>query len=233
MFLYWFHWSAFLADYPYFMGLLSIEEQQKAARFKFIADQSRYAICRGILRLLLAAHLSQPPQAIQFCYHAQGKPMLDTQYHSLLIHFNVSHSQALGLIGLSENYLIGVDVEYRRSLNWQELAQRFFSPEEQELLQKSPLADQETLFFQLWTAKEAYLKAIGTGLSGGLNQVQIGRHPWRFQSLAGDPLLAQQWQLQTLTLQPEYAASVAIALPQQPPLPYQLVELTSQTLPIA
>ncbi|MFM7576144.1 MAG: 4'-phosphopantetheinyl transferase family protein [Microcystaceae cyanobacterium] len=231
MFLYWFDWSVFQANYPDLMRLLSLEEQQKAARFKFVADQSRYTICRGILRLLLADYLQQDPQTIQFCYHAQGKPLLDPQYHASPVYFNVSHSQALGLIGISEQHLIGVDVEYQRSLDWQALARRFFSPAEQTLLDHSPLAQQELLFFQLWTAKEAYLKAIGTGLSGGLDQVQIALNPLRFQSLPGDPSLTQQWQLQALTLQPDYAAAVAIAQPQ--PLSSPLIELTPQTFPIA
>ena len=104
---------------------------------------------------------------LAFCYGEYGKPMLASPWDETELKFNLSHSAGLALIGVSLCRKIGVDVEHcsRAVRRMKRIAKRFFAPREYERLCALPQAEQQRAFFQCWTRKEAYLKAVGTGLA--------------------------------------------------------------------
>jgi 4'-phosphopantetheinyl transferase len=114
----------------------------------------------------------------------------------------------MAIVGISRDRPIGVDLEKMRSMeNAEQLAQRFFCASEYYLLTQAIPEERDQLFFQLWTAKEAYLKATGEGIGGGLNQVKIALNPLRFINLPN-------WYLQSFEFNPDdelnYWAAIAV-----------------------
>lgn len=90
------------------------------------------------------------------------------------IEFNVSHSGRRALIAIARDQAIGIDIEAqgrRRSVD--DIAERFFAPAESRALRALPEASRDAAFLRLWTGKEAVLKALGEGLSFGLNRVEF------------------------------------------------------------
>jgi 4'-phosphopantetheinyl transferase len=198
--------------------LLSTDEIARANKFRFVQHKSRFIAARGILRQLLGNYLEVSPSSLTFTYSDRGKPQLPQNSH---LQFNLSHSQEYGLFGFTLNHLIGVDLEYQRAMpDALNIAQRFFSVREFKMLKEVPQEQQSRLFFQLWTAKEAYLKAIGTGLSGSLASVEISfednHSPYLFPS-AESQIESNDWSLYSCTPEINYLGAIVInyALPAQ------------------
>lgn len=156
----------YAANLPLFERILSPEEHARAAKFRQEGDRTRFITCRGILRHLLSRYAGLAPAAIRFSYNAYGKPALTAASGATPpLQFNLSHAGGLALYAFSTNHPIGVDLEQRRPLDVAALAKAFFSNGERAFLSQFSAAEQHIQFFQLWTCKEAYLKAIGLGLS--------------------------------------------------------------------
>lgn len=212
-------WRANLDQANFPISLLSVDESHRASRFSFSIHQQRFAAARNILRCILARYLNQPPQSIAFQYNAYGKPGLTASRLAALpspIYFNLSHSHqwAVYAIGLEEK--IGVDVEYtHKELAALEIAQRFFSTNENQQLAQLPANQQLAAFFKLWTCKEAFIKAVGAGLSFPLQEfdVDILNKPPRLLSVRGDLKQAQPWSLRQFSLAADYAAALAVKTP--------------------
>ncbi|MBZ5681594.1 MAG: 4'-phosphopantetheinyl transferase superfamily protein [Acidobacteriia bacterium] len=157
----------------------------------------------------MAAH----PQDVRFRYAEKGKPELDGPYAASGLTFNVSHSGAVALLGIARNRPIGVDVErVRDDFDTGAIARRFFSAMEQEQLAQLPAAQQHRAFFRCWTLKEAFIKAIGEGLSHPLHQFDVFLDSQASVSLVTRPDAseASRWQLQPVEVGPEYAAAMAV-----------------------
>lgn len=153
---------------------LSTDELDRANRFRFVQHKSRFIAARGILRQLLGNYLAVNPSSLRFDYTERGKPLLEPTSKDISLEFNLSHSHEYAIFGFTINRLIGVDIEYQKTMpEALKIARRFFSNRESIMLAELPQEKQAQLFFQLWTAKEAYLKAIGTGLAGTLSKVEI------------------------------------------------------------
>jgi 4'-phosphopantetheinyl transferase len=188
---------------------LSPDEIARANKFRFVQHKSKFIAARGILRQLLGNYLKVSPRSLTFTYSDRGKPQLETD---ISLQFNISHSQDYALFGFTLNHLIGVDIEYRRSMpDALKIAQRFFSPREYKLLEEVAIEQQSKLFFQLWTAKEAYLKGTGSGLSGSLSSVEICldqcESPY-LSTLKQDKII--NWSLYSCTPATDYSAAIAI-----------------------
>jgi 4'-phosphopantetheinyl transferase len=152
---------------------LSPDEQARATKFRQTGDRTRFIIGRGILRHLLSRYTGLAPSAICFSYNSYGKPTLRSSPSAAPpLQFNLSHSGGLALYGFTQEHPIGVDLEQHRPLDALALAQSVFSESERAVLNPLPPAEQLTQFLQLWTCKEAYVKATGRGLSG-LEQVEM------------------------------------------------------------
>jgi len=190
------------------IALLSESEKIKADRFKFPQHQRRYQAVHGILRIILGRYLNIDPAQINFTHSDRGKPYLIDDCNPLNLQFNLSHSENRAILGISRDRPIGVDLEKIRPMgNAEQLAERFFCASEYALLTQAIPAERDKLFFQLWTAKEAYLKATGEGISGGLNQVEIALNPLRFINFP-------DWYLQSFSPNPNddqnYWAAIAV-----------------------
>src|SRR5271155_2883728 len=136
--------------------LLSPAELERSNRFYFNKDRQAFVAAHGALRTILATYLGCGAADIDFTKGANGKPAVAG------IQFNLSHSADLGVVAVTQGREVGVDVELvdpqRANMD---VARRFFSPSEVAVLQALPTAQQTAAFFNCWTRKEAYLKAIG------------------------------------------------------------------------
>ncbi len=146
--------------------ILAADELRKAERFRFPGDRSRFIVARGTLRTILGGYLNMKPDEVRFCYGPFGKPELAEEADGETLRFSVSHSGGLALYAVTLGREIGVDLEYiRPDLMVEEIACQFLSPMEINLLKSCPGHLRKQAFFALWTRKEAYLKALGTGLA--------------------------------------------------------------------
>ena len=193
-----------------FRLVLSPTERDRAAKFHFKGLRNSFILARGALRLLLGRYLNICPEAVQFHYGGNQKPSLAPEQR---LKFNVSHSGGLAVFAFTLDREIGVDVEHIRPLpDMAEIAKRFFCLEEAAELLSLAANEQEHAFFLCWTRKEAYLKALGNGLSEPLNSFRVTVNPDAPAGLlhvAHDSSSAKLWTLHDLKLAPGYEGSLA------------------------
>lgn len=195
---------------------LSADEQQRADRFRSGQLRNRFIAGRATLRAILARYLAASPAAIAFQYNARGKPSLAPPWDRRGLGFNLSHAKGLALVAVAGGREVGVDVEFGPIRHLAGMVARWFSAEEQRQWQALPAADQPAGFFRAWTCKEAWLKALGAGLSLPLEQVSVAvapDEPPRLLSTGGDPREAGQWRLKCLPPAAGYVAAVAVRGP--------------------
>jgi 4'-phosphopantetheinyl transferase len=152
---------------------LSDEERQRADRLRTADLARRFIVGRGVLKRLLGEVLHIPPGEVRFEIGPHGKPALagDLGRHW---QFNVSHTGDLALIAFARGRALGVDIESRtHRIKRDELAARFFSAAERQAYFELPDAQRPDAFYRIWTCKEAYLKAIGAGLSFPLGRFSV------------------------------------------------------------
>ena len=193
--------------------LLSPEEIQRAGRFRFPEHRQRFVITRGSLRRLLGSYLGIEASEVAFTYSAEGKPSLDVLHESDL-QFNVSHSGDLAAFGFAKGRRLGVDVELmRRDIDVVDIPRRFFSCAEQRDMERLEGEKKYQAFFNCWTRKEAYVKALGSGLSLPLRDFDVSllpNQPPQILATRPDASLAAQWSLASLDLGSQYAAAVVV-----------------------
>jgi 4'-phosphopantetheinyl transferase len=166
-------WMAWIdeEDPTTFMSLLSSDEKQRAEKLRNSRYSDRFIVGRGILRTLLGNYLSCNPEQLIFSYGSHGKPGLANGMSTGLA-FNVSHSDGLAIFAIGIGRGFGVDVEHFHAITDMEAtASIFLSPEELSRFEEIPTEEKLDLFFTLWTAKEAVLKAYGGGFSSPLKDV--------------------------------------------------------------
>ena len=195
--------------------ILNEEEKIKAQKFRFEKHQKRFTIARSNLKRILSFYLSISPQEVNFQYNAYGKPQLLDNINTIDLQFNISHSEDIAIYGITCHNLIGVDIEYIRPMPEAEnLAKRFFSRKEFEEIRRLSYPEKNREFFRFWTAKEAYLKAIGKGISGGLEKVELStQEPRVFISLPESNNIT--YNLFYLTPHYNYLAAIVIEENQQ------------------
>jgi 4'-phosphopantetheinyl transferase len=215
-------WCAALdraADWTAFRSTLSADERDRADRFYFERDRRRYTCARAILRRLLARYLDVDPRAIAFQYGPHGKPALSGPFAGALT-FNVSHSGEVAMLAIARGIELGVDVEQVRDMpDAEEIATRFFSPREVARLLSLPESARNAAFFSCWTRKEAYLKALGSGLARPLDEFDVTFAPGEPPRLTvpDDNDEGKRWTIHELTPADGYAAALVtdgIAVPQ-------------------
>jgi 4'-phosphopantetheinyl transferase len=154
-------------------GLLSAGERERAERFRFERHRRMYVSTHAALRLLLSRYLQVPPLSLTIAADPNGRPVLP--YCSGL-HFNLSHSGTLALVVASCLAPVGVDIEEIRDVpDFVDIARRFFAQDEVDQILRLPEAERLSGFFATWTRKEAYVKALGLGLSFPLDAFSTGR----------------------------------------------------------
>jgi 4'-phosphopantetheinyl transferase len=197
--------------------MLARDELARAERFAFPELRRRFVVARGALRHILGRYTGFAPDRLRFAYGSHGKPFLAEPAVDGLF-FNLAHSGDTALCAVTEAGLVGVDVERRRPLeDLAGLAGRCFSRREQDELARVAADERETAFFTCWTRKEAYLKALGAGLSAPLDgfDVTLGRRrPAALLAIDGDRAAARRWTLLDLPVGSGLAGAVAVAAPQ-------------------
>lgn len=193
--------------------LLSDDEKQRADRFKFRKHALHFIAARSMLRKILSHYLHISPEKIVFAYSEQGKPAIAHPIPQKPIFFNLSHSHGIALYAIVSTPEIGIDIEYKdESLAFLQIAKRFFGENEAALLASFPNSQKADIFFKIWTAKEAFIKALGKGLAFPLTdfEVTIEDSDIRLKSILGDQNEAQKWRLFSLPFSPQYMATAAI-----------------------
>ncbi len=153
---------------------VSPAERDRATRFKFLPDRTRYLIAHAALRSILGRYLNVHPAAVEWIEGPIGKPKLAPTLAGGEIEFNLSHSGDLALIAVARATEVGIDVErVQEDFAFESVAQRFFTPREVAALQALPPDLRREAFYKCWTSKEALMKGKGLGLSGSLDEVRI------------------------------------------------------------
>lgn len=191
---------------------LAEDEKARATRFFFAADRQRFVIARGALRHILARYLGVEPAALRFTYNPYGKPALLAVTPTTPLTFNLSHSGELALLAVTRYAAVGIDIEQQKSgLAFLEMAAQQFAPLEYETLQSLPAALQAAAFYRGWVRKEAFIKAVGLGLSLGLARFAVTLAPAEaplFLQLPAE-YAAGHWHLHDIFPSLNYAAAVA------------------------
>jgi 4'-phosphopantetheinyl transferase len=193
---------------------LSIDERERAGRFHFEQDRRYFIVRRGILRTILGYYLNVEPGRLQFQYGKNGKPALADTFGNGTISFNISRSERLALFVFTRDREIGVDIEYMRDISeMEQIVERFFSVKENEVFRSLPKSQKREAFLNGWTCKEAFIKALGGGLSQSLDEFDVSLvpgEPARLLRISGDPKEASRWSLRTLRPAPNYVGTFAV-----------------------
>jgi 4'-phosphopantetheinyl transferase len=197
-------------------AFLSPDEHERAARFRHADDVRRYRVARGALRALLGRYLEREPGAIQFEYGAHGKPALARDFARIDLRFNLSHSRDIALIAFGVGHSIGVDLEHGdRAVDALALAGRYGSTRERAMLETLDPGLRSRRFIELWTCKEAWLKATGLGITAGLADVDIdmGAEQPRIARMPSGQGCVEHWSLALFEPGSDLVGAVALRDP--------------------
>jgi 4'-phosphopantetheinyl transferase len=194
---------------------LAADERQRASQFRFSRDRLHFIAARGTLRAMLGRYLSREPDALRFSYNAYGKPALADDTGQDLLRFNLAHSHNLALYAITRSGDIGIDLEHisPSGADYDQIARRFFSPNEVRMLAAVPPERKQEAFLNGWTRKEAYIKARGLGLSLDLRLFDVSLIPGKPAALLALREESQEhscWSLSALAPGPDYIAALAV-----------------------
>lgn len=193
---------------------LSDAERQRAGRFNFERNRRRFVVARARLRQLLGVRLNVRPESVELVYGERGKPALARGYADSDLRFNVSHSDDVAVYAFSPGHEIGIDVEAVRVIRDADgIAARFFSRRENEAYLTLNQRDKPLGFFNCWTRKEAFIKALGDGLYHPLERFDVSLAPGeparilRVDNAPGDDC---GWRMESFSPAPGLVAAVVV-----------------------
>jgi 4'-phosphopantetheinyl transferase len=199
---------------PAVINLLSEKEHARASRFRFRMDQSRYASSRAMLKTILGLYLSIHPEEVILACDSPKKPVLDGRFGGTL-QFNLSHTDELTALALVSGKDIGIDIEkVKTSIDCNGIARRFFTRREAAAIQAALPESRTDTFFTCWVRKEALTKAIGSGLSMDLRELEVLGQPGEKVDLvcwADGALAATRWAIEDLEPSPGYVGALAVS----------------------
>lgn len=150
-------------------ALLSTREKARADRFVYARHRRRYTVAQAHLRRILGGLRGIHPARVRFRYGEHGKPLLTGGPV-----FNQSHSSERVMIGVAADGRLGIDIEKIRTVRLMaEIARKNLAPDEAALFLRTPERDRQRMFFRIWTCKEAFLKALGVGLTEPLRSFSV------------------------------------------------------------
>jgi 4'-phosphopantetheinyl transferase len=194
--------------------ILSSDEQERAGKFRFDQHRNRFIAARGLLRFMLSHYLQISPADVEFSYSSRGKPRLSSRYQDSGFQFNLAHSEDEALMAIGRVGELGVDIERIRPLkDMDHLVERFFSSRENELFQKLGAHEKPVAFFNLWTRKEALLKATGEGISHSLKLVEVSflpDEPARILAIGGDRERGSRWTVKNVAVASGFIGAIAL-----------------------
>ncbi|HEU5281164.1 MAG TPA: 4'-phosphopantetheinyl transferase superfamily protein [Gammaproteobacteria bacterium] len=182
-------------------SLLSPDEQKRASQFHFEHHRTHFIAARGFLRLTLGFILNQDPKNLVFTYGKHQKPALKNE----ALQFNLAHSGELAVLATHPIHPLGIDIEQVQTQNKRDIAERFFSAEENAFLNRCSDQEQNDAFFALWARKEAVVKAIGTGLQQSLSSFTVPLTAHNALIIVDE----KPWRVWPLAIHPNYASALA------------------------
>jgi 4'-phosphopantetheinyl transferase len=192
---------------------LASVEKKRAEAFHFDRDRNRFVVGHGTLRTILGRYLRAEPARIWLENGPNGKPLLGGEFARSGLQFNLAHCKDLALLAVTRGRVVGVDLEKVCPMEGaEEMAACFCSPREKAEFDSLPIDQKDEAFFRLWTRKEAWLKATGTGIGESLDEVEVSFRPdetARFIHLpehAGT--IARGWNLQEFIPSPGFVAAL-------------------------
>jgi 4'-phosphopantetheinyl transferase len=192
-------------------AVLSEEERARARRFRFTRHQAHYTVAHGALRMILSRYLAAPASGLRYHTNQYGKPALADGAD---LRFNLSHSDDLALVAVTRGREVGVDLErVRPDVDVLDLAASYFSAGEVNTLRSLAPELRVQSFFACWTRKEAYIKAIGKGLSQALDRFDVSVEPESDAALLrceDDPSEVARWDLRSVRPGPGYIGALAV-----------------------
>ena len=178
-------------DVSLYLPYASAERRERVARFRYVSDKNRSLWAELFARWRLAEAAGISPSEVEIAHDEKGKPFCPSASFSV----SLSHSGNYIAVAVGRE-AVGVDVEKKRK-TVPAVAKRWFRPEENALLQKKEEPERTRLFFRLWTLKEAALKYVGKGLSGGLENVDCFALIEAARSGAEDALAGRSFALES------------------------------------
>ena len=191
--------------------LLDDEERERASRFRRRVDRDRYIVSHGVLRRVLARYVRKPAHSLRFRRDRFGKPSLA---HRTDVSFNMAHAEAVALIAVTTARPVGVDVECVTVLDDAfDVAEICFAPAERRVLHAVPAARVSDTFFNCWTRKEAFIKAVGTGRCAPLQAFEVTLAPdapAKLCRVSGSARVAASWTMEALEPASGYVGALAV-----------------------
>ncbi|WP_032112353.1 4'-phosphopantetheinyl transferase family protein [Candidatus Paracaedibacter symbiosus] len=194
-----------------FSSYLSSEEKERADKFVFAHLKKRYIISHGFLRILIGKYLSLPPSEVDYAYNEFLKPL---SKQNADLYFSMSHSHNVACYAFSFHHNIGIDIEYKNNdLEVKDLGPAIMTHNESLVFEKLNKIDKLQLFYKTWTIKEAFLKALGVGLSYPLSRIEttiLPKDEFKVVKLYDIKEELEEWSFFSITSLPCYLGAVAI-----------------------
>jgi 4'-phosphopantetheinyl transferase len=191
-----------------FSRTLSPDERERVSRMQFEAGRHQQLVTRALVRSALSRYAPEvKPADWRFARSEHGRPRVAHPERSDL-HFNLAHTEGLVVLAVARMPQIGIDVERCDTRVNLAVARRYFSPPEVAALEALPADEQPRRFRRLWTLKEAYLKALGTGIVGGLGSMHFHLDGEYVTFTSADPL-ASRWQFSEVTVDEQFLVALA------------------------
>jgi 4'-phosphopantetheinyl transferase len=202
------------ARLQHYRSLVAPDELERCNRFVREDDRVRFLLARAMVRTMLSEYVPVPPRDWRFRIETYGRPeVAELPAGAPDLRFNLSHTPGLVACGVTVGRDIGVDVENVNRTLTQQVPERFFSPQEVQDLRALPDDEQQMVFFDYWTLKEAYIKARGLGLALPLRQFTFIRTPGYGPRITFAPDLHDDpasWQFAQFWPTPEHRMAVAV-----------------------
>ena len=197
--------------------LLSTDEHERASRFRSDRLRDHFTVARGMLRIILGRYAAISPGEIRFQQDRNGKPALAG---GASISFNLAHSDDLAVYAVASRKHIGVDIERVHVFDgMDQIARRYFCTAEYRDLVTIPEASRTAAFFRCWTRKEAFVKAMGEGLTCPLGRFEVTLEQGSRAALAevdGSAAVASHWSVYDVAPSDDYAAALITDGPKCP-----------------
>jgi 4'-phosphopantetheinyl transferase len=214
-------WRASLTQDPATVSELSAplapDERRRAEKYYRPVDRDHFIVARGILRKIISLYLPISPGALQFTYNEYGRPEIAGHQNDRNLNFNLSHSKDLVLYAFRLGGGLGIDIEYMRDdFATLDIAEHFFAKGEVEALRSLPVDQRVKGFFNCWSRKESYIKALGMGVSFPLDRFTVSLAPGDAPALLkvdDDDREPERWKMYELLPGDGYAAALIVERP--------------------
>ncbi|RYZ02981.1 MAG: 4'-phosphopantetheinyl transferase superfamily protein [Alphaproteobacteria bacterium] len=193
---------------------LTEEERARSSRFHLERDRKRFIAARGLLRQLVGQYTDMPANAVRFLANSHGKPHIETEEGLATFEFNLSHSGDWVVVGFARGAAVGVDIEQIRPMpDMADVARHTFAASEAASIEALPDDQRIDGFFSCWTRKEAYVKAVGLGLSVDLKTFNVHVTPTRHVDNIRYPDTGAVYRVEGLRPLQGYLSAIAVEIP--------------------